>query len=266
MEKQAILLAAYGGAGVNATRTLGLFEERIRESCPGVPVRWAFTSLFMRNRMTASGKKNDSVKKALCRLGFENFTKIAVQSLHIVPGVEFHALLDEIKAAKESGAPQAVDVGGPLLHAEADIEMASEALLAAQPPGRALEDAVLWVGHGSGHEDCTAYVRLAQRVAQKDPRVFVGTLSGEAALEGMREALLASGARKVWLLPLLAVLGKHAERDLAGDGPESWKSRLTVAGLECEAYLRGIIECRSFVDIWVGHLLEAAPWLAANKM
>ena len=40
----------------------------------------------------------------------------------------------------------------------------------------------------------------------------------------------------------MLVAGDHALNDMAGDGPESWKSRLEAAGYETECVLHGLGE------------------------
>jgi sirohydrochlorin cobaltochelatase len=52
----------------------------------------------------------------------------------------------------------------------------------------------------------------------------------------------------------MSVAGDHAKNDMAGDEPDSWKSILTEAGIQCEVMLKGIAEFDSFVDIWVDHI------------
>jgi sirohydrochlorin cobaltochelatase len=55
-------------------------------------------------------------------------------------------------------------------------------------------------------------------------------------------------------MPFMAVAGDHAQNDLAGDDPDSWKSILTQAGIDCEPILKGTAEYDVFVAIWVDHL------------
>ena len=87
MAKQGILLAAFGSGSRQGESTLRLFDARVRERFPGVPVRWAFTSVLMRERLATVKKKSDSVGKALRRMAFEGFSRIALQPLHVVPGL-----------------------------------------------------------------------------------------------------------------------------------------------------------------------------------
>lgn len=257
--KQAILLAAYGAGGVQGTQTLQLFEHMVREDFPASSIRWAFTSTVMRSRLAAARKKTDSITKALCRLGFEKYTHVTVQSLHMIPGQEYEAMLDEIGEAASGGAPSSVSVGTPLLHRQCDIEAAARVILGLLPKERQPDEAVIWVGHGSEHEGGGAYDRLTEAVQKLDANIFVGTLAGgEQGAEAHLPLLKERGISLAWLMPLLSVVGKHASDDIAGEGPESWRGVLESDGVKCRGVMRGAIEYLGFADIWLTHLKEAA--------
>ncbi len=65
------------------------------------------------------------------------------------------------------------------------------------------------------------------------------------------------GTRKVRLLPFLLVAGGHAENDIAGAAPESWKSTLEREGFEVEVQLRGLGETEGIVSILLEHSRSA---------
>ena len=126
------------------------------------------------------------------------------------------------------------------------------------PPKRAPEkEAVLLAGHGTGHPADALYLMMA-RVLEKDHcNVFLGTLEGFPGLSEMVAELKVSGARKVILLPFLLVAGGHVEKDIAGTGPESWKSTLEREGFEVEARLCGLGEMEGIVSIFLEHTRRA---------
>lgn len=255
--KKGILLAAFGSATRVGEKALNFFAEQARSAFPGIPIRWAFTSPHMRTRLANAGKKTDSVQKALLRMAFDRYTHVAVQSLHLIPGKEYEALLEETRLAREKGGPAQVAVGLPLLHEARDVKLAAKALLSHLPPERTEEDAVICVGHGTCHTGAASYQSLYETLGKTDPRIFIGTLSGEHSVESIRPALDQCGARTVWLVPLLSVIGKHAEEDIAGKNEDSWQSRLEQAGFTCRTVLTGTAEYRGFVDIWIAHLKAA---------
>lgn len=254
--KKGILLAAFGSGSPEGESMLRGVDTLVRERFPGVAVRWAFTSGAMRRQLARVRKKSDSVGKALRRMTFEGITGIAVQPLHVVPGMEYAAIITEVKHfVRDAGLnipDLRVGVGEPLLGDRSNhCERACRALLASLPPERRTDEAVLWMGHGS-QTSSDLYSRLGEVVQAVDPLVFVGTINGAARLEELLPHL--GRARRVWLLPLLAVVGRHALEDMAGSSPCSWLSRLKAAGIQGIPVLRGMVESPAFMHIWLDHL------------
>jgi sirohydrochlorin cobaltochelatase len=262
--KKGILLAAFGSASPLGERALKNFAEITGGRFPDARVRFAFTSDQLRSRLAAAGKKTDSVKKALCRMGFERYTHVAVQSLHLIPGSEYEALLEEAREAGEQGGPKHIAVGRPLLQDADDVRLAAEALLAHLPPERRPDEAVICMGHGTRHGGAASYEALAKTVACADKLIFIGTLEGRYGIQHLLPAIHTAGVKTIWLLPLLAVIGKHAEQDMAGTDPASWHSRISKAGFTCRPVLKGSVEYSGFAEIWLMHLAKAMHTLSAQ--
>jgi sirohydrochlorin cobaltochelatase len=254
-----ILLVAYGSPGAAAQKAPDFFEGLVRRTFPALPVYRAFTSESRRVRRDGDGKERDSVYKALCRMGSEGCTRVAVQSLHVVPGLEFRAMSAEIAEAREAGGLRHISVGAPLLHADADAREAAAALTASLPEDRAPGEVAVCVGHGGSAAD-DAYARLASAVAARDGRVLIGTLAGTRGVEDVLEdlrALCDGAAGRVLLVPLLAAIGKHAAEDIAGVGTHSWRGRIEAAGFDCRVTLKGLGEHEGFARIWLARLTAA---------
>ena len=264
--KKGILLAAFGSASPLGEKALNGFAETVSGRFPDARVRFAFTSDRMRTRLAAAGKKTDSVKKALCRMGFERYTHVAVQSLHLIPGLEYESLVEETRAAQAHGGPKHIAVGKPLLQEPEDVRLAANALLAHLPPERGPDEAVVCMGHGTWHTGAASYEALARTLALSDKRIFIGTLEGEHSIDCLLPAITATGAKTVWLLPLLSIIGKHAEQDMAGMSPDSWSSRIRKAGLVCKPVLQGTVEYAGFAEIWLMHLATALGVLTAKQL
>jgi sirohydrochlorin cobaltochelatase len=272
--KAGILVAAFGSSNPMAQRTLSGFEARVREAFPGLPVRWAFTSGVIRRRLADEGKKTDSVLKALQKMRFERFTHVAVQSLHIIPGSEYHDLLAQTRAPEltadgASGTGPTVPgferltVGAPLLADAEDVQRAAGAVLRHLPEARTPAEAVVLMGHGTWHDGDAMYQKLADALGPRDRNIHVGTMEGVAGIEELLANLQARGVSRVWLMPLLAVVGAHATRDMAGDGPTSWKSVIQARGLTCTPVLQSSAEYAGFAEIWIDHLRAAMDRLMA---
>ena len=262
--KKGILLVAFGSASSLGENALKHFAEKVSGRFPDARVRLAFTSDRMRSRFATAGKKTDSVKKALCRMGFERYTHVAVQSLHLIPGLEYETMAEEARQAREQGGPKHIAVGRPLLQDPDDVRLAAGALLAHLPPERQPDEAVLCMGHGTWHGGSASYEALSRAVTYADKLIFIGTLEGEHGIDSLLPAIQKTGAKTVWLLPLLSIIGKHAEQDMAGTDPTSWRSRIVKAGLACRPVLKGTVEYAGFAEIWLMHLAKAMQMLTSR--
>jgi sirohydrochlorin cobaltochelatase len=98
---------------------------------------------------------------------------------------------------------------------------------------------------------------MNQVFQELDPRVYVATVEGYPTVNDLLPKLRETKARKVYLMPLMAVAGDHARNDMAGNEPDSWKSVLTKNGYVCETVLKGTAEYPEIVDVWLDHLRVA---------
>ena len=78
-----------------------------------------------------------------------------------------------------------------------------------------------------------------------------------AADQAVIDAVKAAGYTKVVLRPLMVVAGDHANNDMAGEDPESWKSQFTAAGLEVEVQIAGLGSVPAVQQLYVDHTGEA---------
>lgn len=254
-ERPGILLAAFGVAIPDARAGYEALEREVHTRFPDIPVRWAYTAHKIRRKLAARGFANDSVAVALSRLHDEGVTHLAVQSLHTVPGVEYHWALDQAHVYQHprKGFLQ-VQVGAPLLMAEEDLHSTANALSGYLPPDRSTDEAVILVGHGTYHAGHQRYLDFEAIVRQRDPLVFMGTLMGRPNCDEILSRIQESGVKRVWLLPFMSAPGHHVRVDIAGEGPRSWKSRMTAAGLDVRTCMTGTMEHPPFRSLWLHHL------------
>ena len=253
--KTGILLVAFGTSIPEAQVSFKKIEEKVKKAHPDVPVRWAFTSHIIRNILSERGQNYDSPEVALAKMMDEGFTHVAVQSLHTIPGEEFHSLLENAHKFKGmAGGMQRVLMGYPLMAVDEDIERVADALLSIVPKERKKDEAVVFMGHGTHHPANAYYAALMYRVQLKDPNVFIGAVEGFPEIDHIQNRLMARNIKKAYLMPFMSVAGDHAINDLAGDEDDSWKSVLTKAGIECVPILKGTAEYDVFIDIWTDHL------------
>ena len=230
-------------------------DEQTRKAFSGVEIRWAFTSKMIRAKLAKEGMMLDSPETAMARLMNDGFTHVAVLSLHTIPGEEFHELNQNAQLfGQMAGGFEKILVARPLLSSAKDMETVA-GILMKNIPGRKPEDAVLFMGHGTGHHPADAiYLAMNQVFQEIDPRAFVGTVEGKLTIETLLPKLKQLKAKKVYLVPMMSVAGDHAKNDMAGDEPESWKSVLIRNGYQCESILKGTADYPEIVEVWLDHL------------
>jgi sirohydrochlorin cobaltochelatase len=256
--RKVILLTAFGASESQSKSALDHIEQRAGAMFPGIPIRRAFTSRVMRDRRARSGQRPDSPETALARLMDEGYTQVAVLSLHVIAGIEFHDLVRNVRLfTRMQGGIEQVQVARPLLSSHEDMVRVAGVLLGSLRSRRKPDEALILVGHGSPqHPSDAVYLAMYQVVQDLDPQVFVGTLAGHLNLPQLLPKLAARQIRRVFLLPLMAVAGGHVRNDVAGEQEGSWKTILEKNGYACEVVLKGMIEYPEVVEIWLDHLGE----------
>jgi sirohydrochlorin cobaltochelatase len=253
--KKGILLVAFGTTVPEAQAAFRNIEDKVKAAFPDIPIRWAYTSKIVRNKLAEQGQSPESPGVALARMADEDFTHVAVQSLHTIPGEEYHYLVKTVHSF--AGLPKGMKkvlIGYPLLSTPDDMITATDALMAIIPKERRPDEAVVFMGHGTHHPANVYYPALQYYLSLKDPNVLVGTVEGGPSLEDVIAALKAKGIKKAYLMPFMSVAGDHALNDMAGEEDDSWKSVLTKEGIECVPMLKGTAEFDVVVDIWIDHL------------
>lgn len=279
--KKAVLIVAVGAATSLGQAGLRAFSLRVESAFPDLPVRLALTSERVRNRLAQQGKKSDSVEKALLKLHYEKFSHVAVQPLYSLAGVEYEEITRTVAEFQERYPDLRVTVGRPLLACPVDsggsdrpgngmlcrdnsteLQAVAEALLGFLPAVRKPDEPVIWMGHGSHHAADRAYAMLGAALQRLDPRTFVATMDGATNLDSVLQSIKSQEnsldlAPRIWLLPLLSIIGRHALEDMAGNNPDSWKSILEARGFTVNVVLSGLAENEDIAAIWVQRLAEA---------
>lgn len=254
--KVGILIASYGSATMQSNQTLRNFQVKLEEYF-GVPVRIALTSEALRKRLAHARTKSDSVLKALKKMEFERFTHVIVQSLHLIAGIEYTDVLEDTQIAKEESTLK-IRSGLPLLSTEQDILPVVEALNTLLPADFQENDVAIFMGHGTKHGAEKFYAALSQKLHEKYPYLYTACMEGSCTLSHVLNDLKQKSAvHKVWLLPLLTSIGKHALCDMAGDDEKSWKNQVIAHGYVCEPYLKGLAESAEIQNIWIKRIEQA---------
>jgi sirohydrochlorin cobaltochelatase len=257
-----IILAAHGSRHPGAVAALRAFCDQTAAAYPDAVVELARTVGRRHGSAEAFGGARQ-VPVVLAAMAAAGLTRVVVQSLHVVPGEEYHEMLAGLGRYLENGGNGlSVSVGAPLLADLADVDRVAGAVLDSLPEARTPAEAVVLMGHGAPPPGAGFYEVLRERLARRDPLAHFGTmprLRGEPCLDirRIRDALVAAGVETAWLVPFLTVAGAHAWSDLAGAARTSWRGILAAAGIRCRPLLSGLIQGEAFAALWRDHLDKA---------
>jgi sirohydrochlorin cobaltochelatase len=251
----AIVLAAFGTT-TEAFDTYNHFEKKVRERFPENEIRWAFTSHKVRHKVAKEkGKKLNDLGTTLRELTAAGYSRVVIQSLHIVPGDEWDKKV--VQVSREIPGLK-VALGKPLLSSQQDQERVLQAV-AQTFPKDLQATAVVLMAHGSPvPEGEKAYVAFDRLLRSRYQKVFLGAVEHKPTKEGAFEAVKKANPASVVLMPFMFVAGEHVAKDMLGDALESWKSEL----LKQKAYrIEGITKGLGYQDgiiaIYLDHLAQA---------
>ncbi len=250
--KTPIILAAFGTTS-RALTTYQALDLEIRRHFPEHPIFWSYTSRVADRRIQekSRGEYYDHPSAILAAISKQGYSRAVVQSLHILPGQEFHQFFRE---CRQTAVP--CHFGRPLLTSPQDYESIGDCLaplLAARP-----DKAILLIGHGTNHPIWVAYLALESILRRRfGKRIFVGVIEKNPDSEKVPQEIAAAGFGQVCMIPLLLVAGMHYDRDVIGEGEHSWSARLAGQGLEVESIGTGLGLLPGFSSIVIAHIREA---------
>ncbi|MCA1797174.1 MAG: sirohydrochlorin cobaltochelatase, partial [Geobacteraceae bacterium] len=176
--------------------------------------------------------------------------RIAFQSLHVVPGQEYHSIF------KVSTQGLQVAFGSALMSTDADIA----ATIAALAPKIDAEAATVVVAHGNArHPRFNEQLeKFATAIEARYPDLAVASVEGTPGTAAL-ESLAARNLSEVHFLPLMIVAGDHIMNDVLGNEDESWKNIVQVPHPRCSASLGWN---QAILEIFFDHLDCALAELA----
>ena len=250
-------MAAFGTTTA-AFDTYKHFETKVRERFPGYEIRWAFTSRIVRHKVAEDkGRQLNDLPTTLRALKAAGFARVAIQSLHLVPGEEWDKKVVQ-GSRKVPGLK--IALGKPLLSGKQDQERVLNAL-AQTFPKDLTHTAVVLMAHGSpSPEGTAAYLAFSRLLRARYPHqnVFLGTVGGKPAKEEAFAAVRKANPATVVLMPFMFVAGEHVAKDMLGDGPESWKSELMKQkAYRIEGMRKGLGYDDGIIEVYLDHLDQA---------
>jgi sirohydrochlorin cobaltochelatase len=252
----AVLLVAFGSTWNNAFLAFDKTKEAYEKAFPEADVFFCFSSDICINRASAGENTDDNGKIVkrdyyeprylLHAIGAAKYSKIYVQSLQVIPGEEFAAVVASVKKFMNNGyianahlddeylakleEDKAIFLGMPLLNnPEVDVPEVAKQLNNLYK-NEAAQGVVAFMGHGNPDTYDTfkanvRYTQLEEALQAYSSNYFVGTVDmpdnyKQDVMARMQEKGINSG--KVSLHALMSIAGDHAHNDMAGEGDEYW--------------------------------------------
>ena len=261
--KDAMVVMSFGTT-MKETRdkTINPTIDAIKAALPGVKVVTAYTSHIIIDRVKANeGLEIPTPEKALEQLKAEGYTRIALATLDVIPGMEYsyksaiyNIYRDQFKK---------MTFGTPLLYWQGqeeqpdDVKDFAEAM-STQFPKLGKADAVLVMAHGTPHPANAYYSVVQDRFDSLNKgNIHVYSVEGWPSLGDVIPKLKAEKVKNVTLMPMMMVAGDHANNDMAGDEEDSHKSILQKEGFKVTPYIHGLGENAAVQKMFVAHALES---------
>ena len=251
----AVLLVAFGSTWDNAFKAFDKTKAAYESAFPNADVYVCFSSDICINRASAGENIDDDgniVKRdyyepryLLHAIGAAKYSKIYVQSLQVIPGEEFAAVVASVKKFMNNGyiasahlddaylamlaEDEAIFLGMPLLNDS--IEDVKEVAKQLNELYKNEEGVVAFMGHGNPDTYDTfkaniRYTQLEKALQAYDAnKYFVGTVDmPNNYKQDVWERMKAKGVMngKINLHALMSIAGDHAHNDMAGEGAEYW--------------------------------------------
>lgn len=248
-----IVLTAFGTTA-DALATYAEIDGAIRKSFPDEEIIWAYSSRMVTRTLQSREKQPVlHLEEALGQLAARGITRAVVQSLHLFPGTEFHRL---VAITEKSGIK--CGVGTPLFTTPEDYDRLGRILVPVA--GDRTGQAILILGHGTGHPVWTAYYALEKILRRRfGNRLFVGVVEKYPDSSHLPDEIAASGFSEAMIIPLFLVSGMHVQRDIfgSGEGKVSWMARLHEKNIAATCFHHGLGLLPGMTDLVVSHIAAA---------
>ena len=267
--KDAIVVMSFGTTFKDTrAKTIDATVDAIKAAHPNTKVITAFTSHIIRDRIQQKeGITYPTPEEALAELKKDGYTRVALASLDVIPGMEYNYDAAVYNLYKDNF--KKMTLGTSLMYwmgQENQTDQVIETLKAVQSqfPKLGKEDAVLIMAHGTPDPSNAYYSVIQDRIHTLGMKnVFIYTVEGTPNLEQVIPQLKLHGIKHVTLMPFMMVAGDHANNDMAGAEPDSHKSILEKEGFKVDTYIHGLGENPNIRNLFVERANES--WDALQK-
>lgn len=267
--KDAMVVMSFGTTYKDTrVKTIDATVDAIKAAHPNTKVITAFTSHIIRDRIQQKeGITYPTPEEALVELKKDGYTRVALASLDVIPGMEYNYDAAVYNLYKNDF--KKMTLGTSLMYwmgQENQTDQVIETLKAVQSqfPKLGKEDGLLIMAHGTPDPSNAYYSVIQDRIHTLGMKnVFIYTVEGTPNLEQVIPQLKLHGIKHVTLMPFMMVAGDHANNDMAGNEPDSHKSILEKEGFKVDTYIHGLGENQNIRNLFVERANEA--WDALEK-
>lgn len=267
--KDAMVVMSFGTTYKDTrVKTIDATVDAIKAAHPNTKVITAFTSHIIRDRIQhKEGITYPTPEEALAELKKDGYTRVALASLDVIPGMEYNYDAAVYNLYKNDF--KKMTLGTSLMYwmgQENQTDQVIETLKAVQSqfPKLGKEDGLLIMAHGTPDPSNAYYSVIQDRIHTLGMKnVFIYTVEGTPNLEQVIPQLKLHGIKHVTLMPFMMVAGDHANNDMAGNEPDSHKSILEKEGFKVDTYIHGLGENQNIRNLFVERANEA--WDALEK-
>ena len=267
-DKDAIVVLSFGTTFKDQrTKSIDATAKAIQAAHPNAKVFTAFTSHIVIKHITENEGSCDYMtpEDTLKHLMREGYTRVALVSLDVIPGMEYKydvALFHEYKTQFK-----AMTLATPLMYWQGQEDQPDDVMQVMQSlhlPAYKKGTAILLMAHGTPDPSNAYYSVMQEKLrAMKRNDVHIYTVEGWPRLEDWAGKMKMHKVEKIILMPLMMVAGDHANNDMAGDEEDSHKMILQKMGFKVETRLQGLGENKRIQNIFVERANEA--WDALTK-
>ena len=244
------MIVSFGSSVARARREIESVEKALRETAPGRDFFRAYTSPTIRRILAAQGEAIPDLCTALEHLSDSGYTDVVVGVTHLLYGIEYEKI--QKTAAMYADRFERFMLGRPLVADSESLCELAQCLPACYPSE---QDALVFLGHGTEHFSNMMYPALQTALRLEGVRnAYIGTVEGWPGFSEVLRQLQADGVRSVLLAPLMLVAGDHAQNDMAGDTPDSWKSCLQASGIKVSCRMDGLGSLPCVQQLYCAHL------------
>ena len=267
--KDAMVVMSFGTTYKDTrAKTIDATVDAIKAAHPNTKVITAFTSHIIRDRIQQKeGITYPTPEEALAELKKDGYTRVALASLDVIPGMEYNYDAAVYNLYKNDF--KKMTLGTSLMYwmgQENQTDQVIETLKAVQSqfPKLGKEDGLLIMAHGTPDPSNAYYSVIQDRIHTLGMKnVFIYTVEGTPNLEQVIPQLKLHGIKHVTLMPFMMVAGDHANNDMAGAEPDSHKSILEKEGFKVDTYIHGLGENPNIRNLFVERANES--WDALQK-